>query len=605
MLWTTPESVQEKLPLVHRAGDLAITADARLDNRDELIQALSLTGRPAMEIADSQLILAAYEKWGVYCPEKLLGVFAFAIWDRQKRWLFCARDHFGVKPFYYYSSNRCFVFASEIKALFSLPGVPRRLNDVRVAEYMTSLFDDTAITFYQDILRLPPAHCMMVSNADTTLRTYWALEPAREIRLPSDEAYAEAFRELFSEAIRPRLRRALPLASLLSGGLDSSSVTCVARNLLRPSDGYPLSTFSAIFDEVGQCDERPFIHTVLTQGGLEPHYVRGDVSGPLTHLDHMFWHQDEPFFAPGLFLSWQLYGAVHQQGIRILLDGHDGDSTVSHGYGYPGELAQEGRWLTLAIEVRGLARLYGESFWKGLWSYAWGYKLDPVISRSKVLSYGLRTWRGLRRQGRWSHRLSANRPAWQAILNPDFVERIGLAERYRAWQQAQAASARSERLMHHRLLTSGIQPFALEVLDKAAAAFVLEPRYPFWDKRLVEFCLALPPEQKLHRGWSRMVLRRAMAGVLPAEVQWRPTKLDFSPNVRHGLLTIDRERLDEIILKDATTIEEYVDIPALREAYQRFVSQQSPDKSQDVFAIWKAVSLALWLRYVNNEKEVL
>ncbi|NES85389.1 MAG: asparagine synthetase B, partial [Moorea sp. SIO2B7] len=115
MLWTTPESLLEKLPLVNHSKNLVITADARIDNREELIVALELNDRPAEKITDSQLILAAYEKWGEQCPEKLLGDFAFAIWDKHKQILFCARDHVGVKPFYYYhQSGQGFIFASEI-----------------------------------------------------------------------------------------------------------------------------------------------------------------------------------------------------------------------------------------------------------------------------------------------------------------------------------------------------------------------------------------------------------------------------------------------------------------------------------------------------------
>src|SRR5262245_20600165 len=140
MLWTTPESLSEKLPLANQAGDLAITADARIDNRDELTAALGLP--PHSGVTDSMLILLAYEHWGEHCPEKLLGDFAFAIWDGRKRVLFCARDHFGVKPFYYCHSGRLFAFASEIKALLSLPEVPRRLNEVRVADYLVPIFDD-------------------------------------------------------------------------------------------------------------------------------------------------------------------------------------------------------------------------------------------------------------------------------------------------------------------------------------------------------------------------------------------------------------------------------------------------------------------------------
>jgi asparagine synthase (glutamine-hydrolysing) len=137
-------------------------------------------------------------------------------------------------------------------------------------------------------------------------------------------------------------------------------------------------------------------------------------------------------------------------------------------------------------------------------------------------------------------------------------------------------------------------PFTLEVLDRTAAAFGLESRFPFWDKRLVEFCLALPPEQKVQRGWTRLVLRRAMAGILPVEVQWRGRKSNLGPGFEYGLLTYERDRLDEMILKDSAVIEPYVDISTLRDAYQRFVRRES---TQDVMAIWKAVSLGLWLKY--------
>src|SRR5262249_25067173 len=146
MLPTTPKAIKEDFPLVAPASALVLTADASIDNRDELISLLGLTNRAPIEMSDSEVILAAYQKWGERCPEKLIGDFAFALWDRRSQVLFCARDHFGVKPFYYYRSDQLFAFASEIKALLCLPEVPRRLNEVRVADYLAGLFDDNEIT---------------------------------------------------------------------------------------------------------------------------------------------------------------------------------------------------------------------------------------------------------------------------------------------------------------------------------------------------------------------------------------------------------------------------------------------------------------------------
>src|SRR2546427_256925 len=264
MLHTTPESLREQQPLVGTRGDLVLVADARIDNRGELC---SLLPAPS-DATDAELILAAYERWGEHCPEHLLGDFAFAMWDGRTQRLFCARDHFGVKPLYYHHRpSRLFAFASEIKGLLALPDVPRRLNETRVADYLVPLLEDKVITFYEEIVRLPPAHRMVVSRDGVLIEQYWALDPEREIRMKSDAEYAEAFREIFTEAVRCRLRSAFPVGSMLSGGLDSSSIACVARELLAEDGGGKLHTFSAIFPDVPECDEREYIDAVVAGGG--------------------------------------------------------------------------------------------------------------------------------------------------------------------------------------------------------------------------------------------------------------------------------------------------------------------------------------------------
>ena len=221
----------DSMPKSDRLGNV-ITGDLRLDNRRELISSLDFDIKDQDQITDSELALAAYQRWGRSCTAQLLGDFAFAIWDRRSQRLFCARDHYGVKQLYYYCSDRVFVFATEIKALLCLPTVPRRLNETKVADYLLSLCADREITFYQGIYRLPAAHYLLVSPEQQQLQQYWHFDPAKNITLSSDQEYAEAFKELFTEAVNCRLRSAFPVGTLLSGGLDSSSITCVARNLL-------------------------------------------------------------------------------------------------------------------------------------------------------------------------------------------------------------------------------------------------------------------------------------------------------------------------------------------------------------------------------------
>jgi asparagine synthase (glutamine-hydrolysing) len=617
MLWTTPESLAEKLPFVCRSGDLVITADVRLDNRSDLIAALGLADGEPGKIADSELILAAYEKWGEHCPEQLLGDFAFILWDRRRQVLFGARDHFGIKPlYYYYQASRIFACASEIKALFCVPEVPRRLNEVRVADYLGDVSEDKTSTFYQDILRLPPAHSITVSKQSARLHCYWSLDASSELPLRSDEEYATTYRDLFTEAVGCRLRSAFPVGSHLSGGLDSSSITCVTRKLLEQTNT-TLHTLSNIFDDLPQCDERSFINEVLAQGGYRSHYVHADQSSPLADMAHVFRHQDEPAIGPNHFLPWELNRAASQAGVRVVLDGFDGDTTVSHGASRFSELAHAGEWKTFAQEADAISQHFKTSPLALLHAYGLPY-LAELRRGQRWMTFSLsvnqinRYFQVSRGELFWKHGLKplipsgllrrekSSRPDSDSILNPDFARQVGLKERVRARNGERAHPPRTVREEQWRTLTSGLFPWVLELSDRCASAFSIEVRHPFMDKRLIEFCLALPPEQKLHQGWSRIVMRRAMIGILPEAIRWRGGKTDMTPNFLRGLLTADRGAVEEVIFQSSVNIEKYVDIQALRQIYQRLIA---PNKAKigDAMAVWKATTLAYWLRYADFE----
>lgn len=622
MLWTTPESLLERLPLVNQTGDLVITADARIDNRDELIPSLGFDDRPAEKITDSQLILAAYEKWGESCPEHLLGDFAFAIWDGRKHILFCARDHMGVKPFYYhYKAGQIFAFSSEIKALLCLQEVPRQLNEVKVGDYLASMLQDKSITFYQDIFRLPPASCVTLSADGIKSRSYWFLDLDRELQLSSNEEYAEALREIFAEAVRCRLRSAFPVGSHLSGGLDSSSVTCMARQLLMQEGNCSLHTFSNIFDATPECDERPFIEAVIAQGDMIPHYVQANQLGPLSSLDQIFRYYDEAIPAPTHFLVWGLNGAAQREGVRITLDGFDGDNTISHGEGYLIELARAGRWTDFAKEAEDLAKLVGASPVKTLRCYGTPYleelarhgqwisfirettqvsKNFNVSQRKLFLDYGLKPWLPQSLLSAIRSLRGHSQPAKNdhSIMNGNFVERIGLKNRVQVLRGSLSSQPSTEREYHSRNITAGILTQGLEILDHYAAAFYLEARHPYMDKRLIEFCLSLPSEQKLNKGWSRLVMRRAMKNVLPEEVRVRRHKSDMSASFFYGLMKHNRGLLDEVMHNHLNSVADYVDTKTFRRIYEELtsVSQAKALESLLDISLWKVTLFALWLR---------
>lgn len=578
MLWTTPESLYEKLPL--EVDDLVITSDSRIDNRDELLPILGLSE----EISDSEVILRAYGKWGRDCVDRLLGDFAFVIWDKAMGELYCARDHMGVKPFYYYyQPGEIFAFATEIKALFAW-GVPQRINEVGIGDYLADILDDKEITFYESVLRLSPAHIMIVNPDMLSREEYWALDPKREIRLGSDEEYEKAFQEIFREAVRCRLRSAFPIGSLLSGGLDSSSVTCMARELL-PKECH-LKTISAIFDEVKECDEQPYISAVLENGDFEAHYVYADKAGPLSDIERMLWYADQPILAPNLFFRWTLCREAGSQGVRVLLDGIDGDSVVYYGKSYITELVGKGRLFSALNEIRGLSKNPSHSLWRHTLTCAI-LPFIPDSSMRRSLSY---LWHML-------HRVEDEPTADLVAANLDFAERIGLEERREKLQKVRSKPPRTAREAHWRLLIWGVQQVRQEASDIASAAFLMECRHPFLDRRLIEFCLALPGDQKIRGGWMRSILRRSLRDILPEKICYRIGKANLSHNFLHGLLTFHRSLMEDTLLGEQNVSSNYIDISYLQDCCRRLIS--SGELSADrLVIIWKSIILILWLRSI-------
>ena len=580
MLWITPESSHEKLPLVSQSGQVVLTADVRLDNRTELMANLGLSNRAGPEVGDAELILAAYEAWGEACPEQLIGAFAFAIWDKRQQQLFCARDSFGFKPFYYYHSHKLFAFASDIQAILCLADVPRRLNEVKVGDFLARCFEDKTITFYKDIIRLPPATCLTISRQDTKFRKYWEPDLAYELKLHSDDEYTEAFREVFTAAVRSQLRSAFPVGSTLSGGLDSSSVACTANKILTENGRQRLHTFSAIFPSLAEVDsridERRFIETVLASGEFEPFYIRADCLSPLVED---FWQTDEVIPGLNLYMDHAFFRVANQHGIRSLLTGHDGDTILSYGWERLPELARTLRWKALFDESAMLARRYGRRRRHIIWNA--GFK--PLFSKHIPRL--------------WPNRDQQNQTGWDPDLaiNPVFAQQINLNERLMVLSGSDTKLRYTVREEHWNGINSGVMVYGTELLDKIGALFAVEPRHPFFDRRVVEFSLALPLDQKLRQGWPRAILRHSMADRLPRQVQWRKSKGDLSANFNTRLLKKGQKILEQVIFDDPAIIEKYVDIQALRRAYRHYMSQPL---QQDKNAITVSISviLALWLR---------
>ncbi|MEN6553446.1 MAG: lasso peptide isopeptide bond-forming cyclase [Methanobacterium sp.] len=575
MLHTTPESLHEKLPIKDPAENMVITADARIDNREELMESLGIISSPGM-ITDSEIILKAYQKWGEKCPEELLGDFAFAIWDETENKLFCARDHMGVKPFYYYISDELFVFASEIKALFVVPEVPRQLNEEQISEYLAMIYEDKTITAYNDIDRLPAASSITITFQDSGFRQYWVLDPDFEICFDSDEEYMEAFMDIFTEAVRCRLRSAFPVGSMLSGGLDSSSVVCVAQKILNEHGKYPLKTFSAIFESVPESDESYFIKKVLESDNFDSYFIEADKISPLADIDDYLFFRDQPIIAPNSFMSWNIYREAGKNGVRVLLDGFDGDTVVSYGEGYAMELLHNIRWKKFLVDVRGRSKLLNINPYKTFFKLILNNLIPNVVKR---LSWFLREYYG---------RTGSN----TRIIKTDLAKRVNLIEKLGEIHKNEMDVVYDAKARHYRAVNSGLVQAMLEFVDWFSTPFLIEARHPFFDKRLVEFCLAIPTEQKRWNGWDRSILRRALKNILPIEIQWRKGKANLAPNFNRSLMKFEEPLIDEILFENTYLIKDYVDVVKLKNIYINYKS----GNTKDYMHIWNTLTLALWLR---------
>ena len=574
-------------PLAMAGGKLAITADCRLDNRDELLARLGIRDR---SVADATLLMRAYLRWGEACPVHLQGDFAFAIWDGERQLLFCARDHFGVKPFYYHAADRRFAFASEIGPILGVEGIGTRVSEYQISGFLAGLPDDPQSTPYSDIFSLPARHSLTVTGQQVVLRRYWQIEPSpRPMRSDAPEEFAH----LFSQSVRNRMRGSQAVGAMLSGGLDSSSIACVA-GLQNAAERKPrLPTFSLIFEKGSSMDERPFIDAVLDQHQVDGTLIPVGNYAPFAEFDRVLEEQEGTFLAPGLTLTRGIYRTAGAKGIKVLLDGHGGDEVVSQGHGHLHELANAGRWMDLWREIRSASDTYGDStlglYFQFLTLYGPAWRIAKLRHMANRVLNKIRKPAQMRR-GR----------SWRDLINPDLARRTELVDRFHRAGYMPPGVQASDALSHRWILSNGYVPHAFEVLDKAAANFGVEPRYPFWDKPLVEFCLALPGEEKLSHGFGRYVMRRAMEGVLPAAVQWRRDKIDFTANLVNGMLRNHRDLLEQVLVSEAGRIAPYVNLPEVSAAYARL--QRRPDQAAplDVQYVWRSVSLSLWLRQLQH-----
>lgn len=505
LLATTPEALVEILPFTDSETGCVITGDIRLDNRDGLIASLG-RGADLAPVGDGELVLRAYLEWGEACVDHLLGDFAFAIWDPRSSKLFCARDHTGMRQLlYHHQPGHLFVFATEACAVLAHPDVRRDINETRVADFLLGFEGaDFESTFFSGVLRLPPAHCLIVDRHSFIIRRYWTLKQGPVLELGSDEEYAEAFLEVFTEAVRCRLRCVGQLGSMLSGGIDSGSVVAVAARLLAAAKAPALKTFSAISSEPDACRESRTIFEAVKIPHVDPAMFDPRVL-ERTGAEVLKLTQDveEPFDAHMVMIR-TLYRQAREAGVSVILDGVNGDIALTTETLLP-RLIRSGSWGKAWREAKG-----DEAFFEGGWT-RW-HALKGGLLRAMVPDWG-----------RWvRRRLPHNRVI--SGVDPIFARRINAVGRLDHYWRLNGALGRTFCDDRQRAMMAANAVVGRERYDRVAASCAIECRDPFMDVRVLEFSLRLPARLLHHDGWRKLILRNAVRGLLSREIVWRQGK---------------------------------------------------------------------------------
>lgn len=579
LLRTVPEDEPGRQPL-SLDGQVWLAADARIDGQRELRRKLEARESLDPETAsDAHLILRAYHLWGEACVEHLLGDFAFVLWDGRRQRLFCARDHFGVKPLYYGRLQDCLLLSNTLNCLRSHPAVSDRLNDLAIADFL--LFgrnQELDTTAFADIRRLPPAHSLHWSpGAPPKVQRYWALPVAGPIRYKRPADYVERFRELLGVAVADRLRTNR-VGVLMSGGLDSTSVAATAHRLLAEGpEPAELRAYTLVAGGLLPCEqEGHYAGLVAGKLGIPIHY-----SAPQGYRLFEGWDQPEfwtpePLAEPLWALVIDQYGLAAGHG-RVVLSGQGGDPALYPSRGYLLDLLKQARLGTLCRDVGLCLRLRG--------------RLPPLYLRSRLQNG---------RMGPVAGQVAG--PVYPPWIDDDLAARLNLAARWQAWLQR--ANLRAGASAHGRRggTSSHLRPEAYQNLsaslwpdlferyyDPGATSVPLEVRHPYFDVRLVAYLLALPP---LPWCVDKHLTRAAMCGILPEGVRLR-AKATTRYSLLHALLR--RDGLDlasQSALGAAGELARYVDGDRL----ERIVRSVPHLAASEYGLITRPVALARWLQ---------
>ena len=542
MLWNTPESKYEHLPLKKDA--YILTMDARIDNRDELVKELDLPNLPIEEIGDSEFILAAYQKWGEDCPKYLLGDFVFAIWNEKKQHIFCARDHVGIKPFYYYLDNEKFIFSNDIEPIVMVPNFSQEISDEAVINFFTfRQLKDSKITFFKDVIKLEAATTLTIGFATEKQNTYWRIEDTPKLYFDTEEEYVNQLKKLLMESVECRSRSDYPIASHLSGGLDSSAISIISSRYLRKHNKQ-LYAYNWVHSPTKEENEDDFDFSMSYEisENEKIHHQYIDFTGQNlfdAYLNHDIRFNDTLIIWYEHFLRRK----ANNDRVRTMLSGWGGDELISsNGLGYLTGLFWKGHIWKPCKEMYKFSkkRTKNVSYIKFLYAFfrrCINYLILPKLPFQLYCKYT---------------GMDCDQFDYGQALTKEYKQirdKLNIEEKKEITPIGQNANQID--LFYHGHLLTRIESWASSGMRNK-----IDYCYPLLDKRIIEFALGIPEELFFKHGENRYIFKKALSDTLPEKLCWR-ADTKFEPNRLRRLQEVSQMMIEKWENSDYETQVEY------------------------------------------------
>jgi asparagine synthase (glutamine-hydrolysing) len=555
-------------PMFNEDGSRLIIYNGELFNHALFRPELERAGHTfKTDHSDTEVILHGYEEWGPASILRYRGMFAFAIWDRESKRLFCVRDRLGIKPFYYYWDGKLFAFASEIKALLEHPRISAEVNEAAMPQYLAFGYTSDDSTLFRNIRKLMPGHFLTLdvgNGGRLAIEQYWDAPVGQES--PEDSDWVGETRRRLEETVRMRLMSDVPLGMFLSGGVDSS---CIAAIIKKTTGGdQPVKTFSVGYHEE-KYSELSYASTVAKAIGTDHHEVRVGMEEFFDTLPRLIWHEDEPIAWPSS-VSLYFVSKLAREHVTVVLTGEGADELFGGYVRY--------RWNLLNRRALGAYQMLAPGFVRR--------HVRLRLGSTRLICANLRR--------KLQHTFVGREETHEALFLDNF---------YCAYPGGQVPEAAYEPYMRYwnrypdasplaRMLYADQKTYLVELLmkqDQMSMAASIESRVPFLDHTFVEFAARVPDRLKIRGVEQKWVLKKAVEGLLPQEIIYR-TKMGFPTPIRQWLMQPEAKPLFDAVLDRKGFVAQYVDLAAVKPMIERHLANQEDATDR----IWRLLNLQLW-----------